>query len=379
MRSGILSALVLALASAASFAHAADAKRESFGATADGAPVGAVVLSNSHGLRARLIAYGAALQALDVPDRDGHSADVVLAYPDMAGYLKTPKYFGATVGRYANRIAAGKFSLDGHDYTLATNDGPNALHGGRKGFDKVVWSIADVKSGPVASVTFAYTSPDGEEGYPGTLKVEVTYSLDEANALTMTYRATTDKPTIVNLTNHSFFNLAGASSGRDILGERLTLVADRYSPVDASLIPQGEPQSVAGTPFDFRTPHVIGQRIHKGSEPQLVRGQGYDHNFVINGGVTAEPKLAVRLEDPVSGREMELLTTQPGIQFYSGNFLNGDAAGKEGYIYRQSDGLALEPQHFPNSPNRLDFASTRLNPGEVYRQSSVYRFSVGQP
>jgi len=376
VRLGLIIGTALSALLAAGAAHAGDARKTPFGATADGTPVEAVTLTNAHGMSARIIAYGAALQSLVVPDRAGHKADVVLAFPDMGGYLKTPKYFGATVGRYANRIAKGRFSLDGKSYTLAINDGPNALHGGRKGFDKVVWGIGELKSGPVASATFTYTSPDGEEGYPGTMKVAVTYSLDEANALTIRYQATTDKPTVVNLTNHSFFNLAGASSGRDILGQRLMIAADKYSPVSAVLIPEGDPAPVAGTPFDFRTPHLIGQRIHTGTDAQLLYGQGYDHNFVLRGGVTEKPKLAVRLDDPASGRVMELWTTEPGVQFYSGNFLDGTVAGKEGYIYRQSDGMALEPQHFPNSPNRPDFPSVRLDPGQVFRQVSIYKFST---
>jgi aldose 1-epimerase len=373
--------VALALASVAAVglagaAQAAEAHRAPFGQTADGTAVEAITLTNQHGVSARIITYGAALQALLVPDRSGQLADVVLAYPDMAGYLNQPKYFGATVGRYANRIALGHFALDGHSYQLAANDGPNALHGGLKGFDKVVWKVAQVKSGPVASVTLSYVSPDGDQGYPGTLTVSTTYSLDEAGALTTSYEATTDRPTVINMTNHSFFNLSGAASGRDMLGERLTLLADAYMPTTATAIPEGPAQPVAGTPFDFRTPHAIGERIHDGASVQLLRGKGYDHNFVLTKGITATPQLAVRLEDPVSGRVMELYTTQPGIQFYSGNFLDGDAAGKDGYIYRQADGLALEPQHFPDSPNRPDFPTTRLDPGQTYHEVTVYRFSA---
>jgi aldose 1-epimerase len=358
------------------YAQAAEAQRARFGATADGAPIEAVTLSNGHGMSARIIAYGAALQSLRVPDRAGRVEDVVLAYPDMAGYLAKPQYFGATVGRYANRIAKGAFGLDGRRYTLATNDGPNALHGGLNGFDKVVWTVAEVKSGPTASATFTYLSRDGDAGYPGDLQVSVTYALDENNALTLSYRATTDKPTVVNLSNHSFFNLAGADSTRDILGQRLMIAADAFTPTDDTLIPTGELRPVADTPFDFRQPHAIGERIHDGLEPQLVQAKGYDHNFVLRGGETEKPKLAVRLDDPVSGRVMELWTTEPGVQFYSGNFLDGTVVGKDGYIYRQSDGLALEPQHFPDSPNHPAFPSTRLDPGQVYRQVSVYRFST---
>jgi aldose 1-epimerase len=377
MRSILLT--VFAALSLAAPATAADVARSRFGALADGTPVEAVTLTARNGMSARIITYGAALQSLRVLDREGRLADVVLAYPDMAGYLNDPKYFGATVGRYANRIARGRFSLDGHAYTLATNDGPNALHGGRRGFDKVLWTVAEVTRGPVASATFAYTSPDGEEGYPGTLKVHVTYALDDQGTLTLSYRATTDRPTVVNLSNHSFFNLAGAASGRDILGQRLMIAADAFTPTDATLIPTGEIRPVAGTAFDFRRSHPIGEAIHDGREGQLVQAKGYDQNFVLRGGETPEPKLAVRLDDPVSGRVMELSTTEPGVQFYSGNFLDATTVGKDGYIYRQSDGMALEPQHFPDSPNHPAFPSTRLDPGQVYRQVSIYRFSTEAP
>ncbi|MDE1149746.1 MAG: galactose mutarotase [Azospirillaceae bacterium] len=371
--------IVVAALAQAAVANAADARREAFGTMNDGgkpAPVESVVLSNGHGVSARVLAYGATLQSLVVPGRDGQGADVVLAYPDVAGYQAHPKYFGATVGRYANRIKEGRFTLDGKAYQLATNDGPNALHGGRQGYDKVLWTITEVKSGPAASVTLTHTSPDGDEGYPGALTVQVTYSLDEKNDLTIRYKATTDKPTVLNLTNHSLFNMAGAASGHTVLEQKLTVAAANYSPVSPTLIPDGGAKPVEGTPFDFRTPHLIGERIHDGRDPQLLITQGYDHNYVLDGGVTAEPRLAARFEDPASGRVMEILTTEPGLQVYSGNFLNGDVAGVGGYIYRQSDGLALEPQHFPDSPNRPDFPTTRLNPGQTYTQVSIYRFST---
>lgn len=368
-------ALAVAALLAASPASAADARRETFGQL-DGVPVQAVVLTNGHGLKARIIAYGAALQELDTPDRSGRLADVVLSYPDMKGFIGKPQYFGATVGRYANRIAKAGFSLDGRSYALATNDGANSLHGGRRGFDKVLWTISDVRSGPQASVTLGYVSPDGEEGYPGELRVSVTYALDEHDALTIRYAATTTRPTVVNLTNHSLFNLAGAASGRDVLGQRLTIASSAYTPVDNGLIPTGELRPVAGGPFDFRNPHLIGERIHDGADPQLVLGRGYDHNFVIDGGVTAEPKFQARLEDPISGRVLEVLSTEPGLQVYSGNFLDATVVGKNSQVYRQADGLALEPQHFPDSPNQPGFPSTRLDPGQAYQQVSVYRFGT---
>jgi aldose 1-epimerase len=360
-------------------AHAAEAVRAPFGTTPDGIAVEAVTLRASNGISARIITYGATLQALLLPDRAGRSADVVLGYDDLADYVARPQFFGSTVGRYANRIAGGRFALDGQTYSLAPNNGPNALHGGRKGFDKVVWTIAEVKSGPVASVTLTYTSRDGEEGYPGTLTASVTYSLDDDRTLTTSYEATTDKPTIVNLTNHSLFNLAGVPANRSILDHRLTVNADSYTPVDATLIPTGELRSVAGTPFDFRDSQVIGARIRDASDAQIAIGRGYDHNFVLRGGVTATPKLAARVEDPVSGRVVELFTTEPGVQVYTGNFLDGTTTGKARVVYRQGDGLALEPQKFPDSPNRAAFPSARLDPGQTYRQTSFYRFSVLGP
>ncbi len=368
-------ALALALLLPAWQAASAEARRETFGKL-DGAPVEAVVLSNAHGVKARIIAYGATLQELHAPDRDGRIADVVLANADMDGFLRQPQYFGSTVGRFANRIAGATFKLDGRTYRLKANNGANSLHGGGRGFDKVLWTVSDVRSGPEASATFTYVSPDGEEGYPGELRVSVTYSLDERDALTIRYAATTNAPTIVNLTHHSLFNMAGVTSGRDVLGQRLTVAASAYTPVDASLIPTGELRPVAGTPFDFRTPQLIGARIRDGSEPQLVLGQGYDHNFVIDGGVTREPRFVARMEDPVSGRTMELLSTEPGLQVYSGNFLDGTVVGKAGQVYRQGDGLALEAQHFPDSPNKPQFPSTRLDPGQTYQQVSIYRFTT---
>ncbi|HUL82168.1 MAG TPA: aldose epimerase family protein [Gammaproteobacteria bacterium] len=371
--------VVLATGVGAPGAYAADATRAPFGTTPDGVTVEAVTLKAGNGIGARIIAYGATLQALFLPDKNGHSADVALGYDDLAGYVAKPQFFGATVGRYANRIAGAKFDLDGKTYSLAANNGPNALHGGTKGFDKVVWTIGEVKSGPVASVTLTYTSRDGEEGYPGTLKASVTYSLDEKSTLTTSYEATTDKPTIVNLTNHSLFNLAGVPAARSILDHRLMVNADAYTPVDATLIPTGEQRNVAGTPFDFRQSAVIGARIRDASDAQIAIGRGYDHNFVLRGGVTDAPKLAARVEDPVSGRVLELYTTEPGVQIYTGNFLDGTTVGKSRVVYRQGDGLALEPQKFPDSPNHPAFPSARLDPGKTYRQTSYYRFSVRGP
>lgn len=372
----IMIAAFLCGSALATAAPAADASRGRFGATADGAAVEAVTLRNGRGMTARILSYGAILQSLAVPDRAGRSADVALGYGDMAGYLAKPNYFGATVGRYANRIAGGRFTLDGKSYRLAANDGPNALHGGLKGFDKVNWTITQVKSGPVASVTLRYVAADMEEGYPGQLTVTATYSLDEQNRLSVDYRATTTRPTVVNITNHSFFNLAGEGSGQSILGHRLTIPADAITPVNQLLIPTGELRPVAGTPFDFRAPAGIGARIRDGRDEQIRFGQGYDHNYVLGRTVTATPHLAARVEDPGSGRVMEILTNQPGVQFYAGNFLDGSAVGKSGLAYRQSDGLALEPQLFPDTPNQPAFGSARLDPGRTYHSQIIYRFTT---
>ncbi|HZF15967.1 MAG TPA: aldose epimerase family protein [Steroidobacteraceae bacterium] len=368
--------LLTTLLAFAATATAADARRIPFGKLADGTPIEAVELTNGRGITARVMTLGATLQALSVPDRDGRSDDIVLGYATAAAYLENPQYFGASVGRYANRIAHGRFSLDGRDYQLETNDGANHLHGGRLGFDKRVWKIESVESGSPARVVLAYESADGEGGYPGKLRALATYSLDDRNALSIAYRAATDRPTIVNLTNHSYFNLGGEASGRDTLGERLTLLADAYTPVDATLIPTGERRPVAGTPFDFRAGAIIGERIRDGSDPQLVVGRGYDHNFIVTGAGGSSERLAARLEDPVTGRVMELWTIAPGLQFYSGNFLNGTVVGKGRRVYRQGDGLCLEPQVFPDAPNHPDFPSARLDAGQSYRNAMTLRFSV---
>jgi len=356
--------------------NAAEVKREKFGELGS-ETVDAVVLTNSQGASARVIAYGASLQALSMPDRHGVMADVVLSHPDLEGFVSTPQYFGVTAGRYANRIAGGQFSLDGNQYQLPVNNGANSLHGGNMGLDKVLWNISDISSNDdEAGVTLSYVSPDGDQGYPGELTTEVTYALTESNELFMRYRATTTKPTVVNLTNHSYFNLAGASSGRSIFNHVLEIDADHYLPTDAGAIPTGELRPVADTAFDFRSTRTIGESITDGSNEQLLIGRGYDHNYVLNSGVSEEPQLAARVTDPDSGRVLELWTTEPGVQFYSGNFLDSSVVGKDNQIYRQSSALCLEPQHFPDSPNQPDFPSTRLNPGELYRQTSVFRFST---
>ena len=344
-----------------------DLFKEDFGRLPDGAVVELYTLNNSHGLRARIMTYGAIVVSLEVPDRDGHAGDITLGYDSLGGYLEASPYFGAVVGRYGNRIARGKFTLDGTEYTLAANNGDNHLHGGLKGFDKVVWAAEPVREEAAVGVRLSYLSPDGEEGYPGNLSCVVTYRITEDNELTIAYEATTDKATPVNLTHHSYFNLAGQGRG-DILGHELLLEADSYTPVDDGLIPTGEISPVAGTPFDFTTPYAIGARIAR------VPG-GYDHNFVLRSG-GGDLTRAAEVYEPASGRVMEILTTEPGIQFYSGNFLDGTITGKVERVYRQHYGFCLETQHFPDSPNQPDFPSTILRPGEAYQTRTIYRFST---
>jgi aldose 1-epimerase len=368
--------VALGLAAASSAACAVDVQRETFGALPDGRAVEAIVLTNHSGMKVRILAYGAIVQELTAPGKDG-PADVVLGYDGIEGYLAAPNYFGASVGRYANRIAKGHFTLDGKEYQLATNDGPNALHGGVQGFDKRLWTIAGVTSGgDSASVTFTLVSPDGEEGYPGTLSVSATYTLTEGNQLAIDYQAATDKPTVVNLTNHSYFNLAGASSGVSVLDQVLTIPADSYTPVDSTLIPTGEFRPVTGTPFDFRNPTRIGDGIRNGSDEQMRFGRGYDHNWVVSRAPVEGLQSLATMHDPASGRTMEILSNQPGVQFYTGNFLDGTVTGKAGTIYRMGDALCLEPQVFPDTPNKPEFGTARLDPGQAYRNRIVYRFSV---
>jgi aldose 1-epimerase len=359
-------------------AEAVEARKGEFNAlsaAAGGDMVEAVELTNGSGMSVRILALGACIQQLLTPDREGRSADVVLGYATAQQYLDEPQYFGVTVGRYANRIAAGRFSLDGKSYQLETNDGPNHLHGGNRGLDKVLWKIESVTAGSPARAVLTYTSPDGEGGYPGELHVTATFSLNERDELAIEYRASTDRATIVNITNHSYFNLAGEATGGDVLNHRLTLFASKYTPVDETSIPTGERRAVAGTAFDFTQPRSIGQRIRDGRDRQLHIGRGYDHNFIID-GQAGQLRPAARVEDPYSGRVLELLASAPGVQFYSGNFLDATRVGKSGRVYRQGDGFCLEPQLFPDTPNRPDFPSARLNPGETYVNSLLMRFSV---
>jgi aldose 1-epimerase len=351
----------------------AGVKSEPFGKTPDGKPVEIFALTNAGGIEIRAMNYGGIITSLRVPDRNGRVDDVVLGFDRLDGYLKDHPFFGAIIGRYGNRIAKGQFSLNGQTYKLATNNGPNHLHGGDKGFDKVLWNAKAVPG--KNAVTFSRTSPDGEEGYPGNLQVEVTYTLTDKNELVVEYRAATDKPTVVNLTQHSYFNLAGHASG-DVLAQQLMINADRYTPVDETLIPTGELAPVEGTPFDFRKPVAIGARISQ-THPQLKNGLGYDHNWVLNRTGTGL-ELAARATDPKSGRTLEIRTTEPGIQFYSGNFLDGKLTGKQGAQYRHRNGFCLETQHFPDSPNQPKFPSTTLRPGADYRSTTVYTFGVAK-
>jgi len=346
-----------------------------FATTADGQPVTLFTLRNAHGVEARVIDYGGIILSLRTPDRSGRMADIVLGYDSLQDYVKASPYFGAIIGRYGNRIGAGRFTLDGQTYTLATNNGPNHLHGGLKGFDKVVWAAQPFSDRRGVGIVFRYTSPNGEEGYPGTLQSTVTYTLTDDNELVFDYSAATDRATPVNLTQHSYFNLAGDGAG-DILGHIVTINADRFTPVDSTLITTGELRSVAGTPFDFRTPTAIGARINDNNE-QLRFGRGYDHNFVLNkNGKENDLTLAARVYEPGTGRVMEIYTTEPGLQFYSGNFLDGSNIGKQGVVYKHRYGFAMETQHFPDSPNKPNFPSTILRPAEQYHSRTVYKFSV---
>ena len=354
---------------------AASVTRERFGVAPDSTPVEVFTLVNSHGIRARILTYGGIIQSLETPDRNGKLDDVVLGFDDLQGYVKSSPYFGAIVGRYGNRIARGRFTLDGKSYTLAVNNGPNHLHGGIKGFDKVVWDAQEFRSDTAVGLVLTHTSPDGDEGYPGTLRARVTYTLTNRDELAIDADATTDKPTIVNLTNHTYWNLAGDGT-RDILGHLMTIESNEIVPVDSTLIPTGQLMPVAGTPFDFRTPTAIGARIED-PHVQIRYGGGYDHTFVVNrpaGGASLAH--AIRVAEPTTGRTLDISTTEPGVQVYSGNFLDGSFAGKRGRVYGRRYGLALETHHYPDSPNHPSFPSVVLRPGETYRTRTVWKFGV---
>lgn len=345
--------------------------REPFGMTPEGDSVELFTLTNANGVELRAMTYGGIIVSLKVPGRDGKLGDVVLGYDSLAGYLRASPYFGAIVGRYANRIAKGIFVLDGKTYQLAINNPPNALHGGLRGFDKVVWDGEAFSDARGTGVVFRHTSPDGDEGYPGTVTVQVSYTLTDSNDVVIDYEATTDKATPINLSQHSYFNLAGSGS---ILGHELMIAADSFTPIDSTFIPTGAIAPVAGTPFDFRAPHAIGERIDADNE-QLRFAGGYDHNFVLNHAGTGLA-LAARVSDSASGRVLEIRTDQPGIQFYSGNFLDGTITGKYGVVYAHRSGLALETQHFPDSPNHPDFPSTILEPGQQFRSRTLWHFGI---
>lgn len=347
--------------------------RAPFGQLPDGRDVELFTLTNAHGIEIRVMTYGAIITAIYAPDRRGRRDDIVLGFDSVSGYLAGSPYFGAVVGRYANRIAGGHFTLDGVTYTLARNNGPNSLHGGERGFDKVLWSAEPLRSDTAVGVRLRYTSPDGEEGYPGTLQVQVTYTLTAQDELIVEYDATTDKATPLNLSQHTYWNLHGDGRG-DILDHVLTLDASRYTPVDSTLIPTGRIAAVAGTPFDFRTPTAIGKRIDAADE-QLRFGHGYDHNWVIDHRRPGTLEHAARLVDPVSGRVLDISTTEPGLQFYTGNFLDGTIKGKGGQVYGHRGALCLETQHFPDSPNHPSFPSTILRPGQRFQSRTVVKFS----
>ncbi|TDD80065.1 aldose epimerase family protein [Actinomadura rubrisoli] len=363
-------------AGAAPGGQAPSITKEPFGTLPDGTKVDRYTLTSGQGVRVRILTYGGIVQMLESPDQHGRSTNVVLGFATLKDYVDKNggPYFGALIGRYANRIAQGRFTLDGKTYQLAVNNGPNSLHGGLKGFNTKVWKARPVKTDGGVGLRLAYTSADGEENYPGTLTTTVTYTLTRGNELRVGYHATTDKATVVNLTNHSYFNLAGEGTG-DTYGHRMQINASRYTPVDDTLIPTGRLAPVKGTPFDFTRPHAIGERI-RANDPQLLIGHGYDHNFVIDQDRPGRLTKAARVTEPGSGRVLEVSTTEPGIQFYSGNFLDGSLIGTSGRAYRQGDGFALETQHYPDSPNHPSFPSTVLRPGQTFDSTTVYAFST---
>lgn len=367
---GIAIAILVAPSVVAADNSKASETKKPFGEV-DGTPVDMYELTNSKGMKARIITYGAMLTELYVPDRDGKVDDVVLGFDNLKGYLEGHPFFGSTVGRVANRVAKGKFKLNGKEYALFVNNGPNALHGGKKGFDKKVWKAETINVSGGVAVRFTYDSPDGEEGYPGKLTATVTYTLTNDNELRLDYTATTDKPTPVNLTNHTYFNLMGRKAG-DILGHEMTLFADNYTPTDEMLIPTGEIKPVKGTIMDFTTPALIGSRI----ESIKRVPSGYDDNYVLNKGTDKGPTLGARVYEPKSGRLMEMYTTEPGVQFYTGNFLDGKLTGKGGIKYEKHAGFCLEAQHFPDSVNQPNFPSVILEPGKTYKQTTTYKFTT---
>jgi aldose 1-epimerase len=346
-----------------------------FGTTTSGQAVEIYTLRNPHGAEARILTYGGIVQSLIMPDKNGKFADIVLGYDNLQGYLDQTPYFGALIGRYGNRIGGAKFLLEGKNYALAANNGSNSLHGGLVGFDKVVWNAQPLETIHGPSLVLTYFSKDGEEGFPGNLQVTAIYTLTEDNALKLDFTATTDQPTVVNLTHHSYFNLAGQGNG-DILKHLVQINANRFTPVDSTLIPTGELRPVANTPFDFRQPTTISARINDPRDEQIQFGGGYDHNWVLNQLAPDALSLAACVHEPTTGRTMEVWTTAPGMQFYTGNFLDGTITGKGGKVYPRRCAFCLEPQHFPDSPNKPNFPTTELKPGEIYYHTIFYKFSV---
>jgi aldose 1-epimerase len=377
MRLGIALKLgVLVMTGVSASVLAATAERVPAGTLKDGTPVDAIRLRSANGVSAQILTYGATLQSLVAPDKTGKKADVILGHDTVAGYEARQSYLGVTVGRYANRIAGGRFTLDGTTYQLSLNNGGNSLHGGGEGFDRVVWTVESVTSGPAASVVLRHVSPDGHMGFPGEVTATVTYTLNDTGALQISFAASTTKSTIINMTNHALFNLAGDGAPQGAMLHWLTIPATQFTPVDESLIPTGDLRAVQGSPFDFRTGRLISDGLRDTRDDQIRIGRGYDHNFVLDAGQTAKPHLAARLEDPQSGRVLELLTTEPGVQIYTGNFLDGTVVGKNHVLYRMGDGIALEPQKFPDTPNQPKFGSARLDPGKTYRHVMIYQMSV---
>lgn len=370
MRQFLRTFFSLALFAAGCFAQSTG---KLYGTTTDGAPVYVYTLSNAKGMKAEIITYGGIVTSLTAPDKSGKYADVVLGFDDLASYQREGGYYGALIGRYGNRIGKAQFTLQGKTYTLPKNNGENALHGGLRGFDKHVWNAREITGLTGKSLELSYSSKDGEEGYPGNLSVRVLYTVTPDNGLKIEYNATTDNPTVVNLTNHSYFNLAGPGSG-DILKHQVRLYADRFTPVDQGLIPTGEIKPVKGTPFDFTRAHAIGERIGQ-SDPQLQYGKGYDHNYVLRSRSGSLAK-AAEVYDPGSGRVMEVWTTEPGVQFYTGNNMAESVKGKDGKTYARRGALCLETQHYPDSPNKPNFPATELKPGQTYHTTTVYRFSA---
>jgi aldose 1-epimerase len=368
--------ILILIVSCMPFAMSADSprsvKKEAFGST-QGSPVELYTLTNARGMEVRAINFGGIIVSIRVPDKVGHFDDVTMGFDKLDGYLTNNPHFGSLIGRYANRIGGAKFTLDGVEYKLAANDGPNTLHGGINGFDKYIWKTESFENAEGVGLILTRTSKDGEEGFPGNLSVKVKYTLTDQNTLVVDYEATTDKATPVNLTQHTYFNLSGEGHG-DILGHELTLNADRFTPVDKTLIPTGELRSVKNTPLDFSKTATVGARINDPYE-QMVLGHGYDHNFVVN-RTGAGLVWAARMHDPASGRTVEVSTTEPGLQFYSGNFLDGSLTGKQGHVYQRRSGFAFETQHYPDSPNRPEFPSTILRPGQVYKSQTIYKFLV---